>query len=476
MVACDGRRPLQQIAPADEQSKQGSNDCVRHQPGLVREQSHDQQGLRERAAKIGKDPGEVHPGADARVTGPGRRKHRRNARKSDRAEEEKRPHQRRFERQRPTRKQGQHAGQRRDRPAQIVDHFPAAARRHACRQTPGFSEKRAPAEDPGQQLPVAARPAMVAQRGDVVARRIGFDDLDVGGEAGAGEHPLEQIVAEQGRVRNPVGENGLEGIDRVDALAGIGTLAEEVLIDVGDGGGIGIDSVGARECALIGRAFVADRKVRSDARLEDRIALDDAPPGGVDNRLVQRMRHLADQPPHRVGRKPRIRVQGDDIMDALRHCRRAPVEAEEGRVAGAAQQAVQLVQLAALALPADPQALAFVPHAAAMEQEEPVAAGRRRVPAVQAGDRFDRGLQERVVALDRLACRIGPVREQGELDLPADACEMMDLQPLDLLDDGFRPGQQCRHHHQGAQMAAALRRAAPGPGPAWLRTGASPPG
>ena len=107
-------------------------------------------------------------------------------------------------------------------------------------------------EDPGQQLPVAARPAMVAQRGDVVASRIGFDDLDVGGKAGAGEHAFEQIVAEQRGVRNPVGEHGLEGIDRVDALAGIGTFAEQILIDVGNGGGIRIDAVGAGEYALIG--------------------------------------------------------------------------------------------------------------------------------------------------------------------------------------------------------------------------------
>ena len=278
---------------------------------------------------------------------------------------------------------------------------------------------------------------MVAQRGDIIASRIGFDDLDVRGKAGAGEHAFEQVVAEQCGIGNPVGEHGLEGIECVDALAGIGTFAEQILVNVGNGGGIRIDSVGAGKCALIGRAFIAHRKVRCDARLEDRIALDDASPRGIDNRLVQRMRHLADQPLHRVGRKPRIRVQGDHIMDVLGHRRRAPVEAEEGRVPGASKQAVQLVQLAALALPADPQALTFVPHPPAMEQKEPVAAGRRRVPAVQSGNGFDGSLQQCVVALDRLACRIGPVREQGELDFPADAGEMVDFQPLDLLRDAF---------------------------------------
>ena len=153
-------------------------------------------------------------------------------------------------------------------------------------------------------------------------------------------------------------------------------------------------------------------------------------------------------------------------MDALGHRRRTPVEAEEGRVPGAAQQAVELVQLAALALPADPQALAFVPHPPAMEQKEPVAAGRRRVPAVQAGNGFDGSLQQRVVALDRLACRVGPVREQGELDLPADAGEMMDFQPLDLLGDGFAAGSAWSAPPPVCANGRALRRAARGPGPA----------
>ena len=55
-------------------------------------------------------------------------------------------------------------------------------------------------EDPGQQLPIAARPAVVAKGADVVAGRKFLDDLDIGGETGAGEHTLEQIVAEQRRV------------------------------------------------------------------------------------------------------------------------------------------------------------------------------------------------------------------------------------------------------------------------------------
>ena len=104
---------------------------------------------------------------------------------------------------------------------------------------------------------------MVAQGADVVAGGEFLDDLDVGGEAGAGEDALEQIVAEQRRVRHAAGERGLEGIDVVDALAGIGAFAEQVLVDVGDRRGIGIDAAHAGEDALEQRAFAADRQRRA---------------------------------------------------------------------------------------------------------------------------------------------------------------------------------------------------------------------
>ena len=67
------RHPLQEMAAGDEQSDQGANDRVGHQPGLVREERHDQQDLQERAAKIGQERGEVAARADAGMARPGRR-------------------------------------------------------------------------------------------------------------------------------------------------------------------------------------------------------------------------------------------------------------------------------------------------------------------------------------------------------------------------------------------------------------------
>jgi hypothetical protein len=92
---------------------------------------------------------------------------------------------------------------------------------------------------------------MPALARNVVAGRRFLDDLNVSGEPGARENSLEEIVAEESIFGDAAGESCLEGIDVVDTLAGIGSLTEEVLVDVRDGCRIGIDTAGAGEDPLI---------------------------------------------------------------------------------------------------------------------------------------------------------------------------------------------------------------------------------
>ncbi|MNL22330.1 hypothetical protein D3C87_1436740 [compost metagenome] len=84
------------------------------------------------------------------------------------------------------------------------------------------------------------------------------------------------------------------------------------------------------------------------------------------------MRDLADQPQCGVSRQARVRVQRNDIADVRRYVRRYAAHRHMARVGGTPQQAVQLVQLAALALPPHPDALARIEDAAPMKQEEAV--------------------------------------------------------------------------------------------------------
>ena len=263
------------------------------------------------------------------------------------------PDQRRVKRQGPTREQREHRGGRRKRSAQIVEHFPSADRGNArrCASLDGRTE------DPRQQLPVAARPSVMADRADVVAGREFLDDFDVRGEAGAREHAFEQIVAEQRRIRRPAGERGFESVDVVDAFAGIGAFAEQILIDVRDRRGVGIDSAQAGEDALEQRALPADRQRRRHARLQHRVAFHHPAGGRVEARPVQRMRHLADQAAHRIARQSRVGVERHDVTDIGGRDGRPGADVDERGVGRAAQQPIQFVQLAALALPADPPRL-----------------------------------------------------------------------------------------------------------------------
>ena len=137
---------------------------------------------------------------------------------------------------------------------------------------------------------------MLARRGDVVAGGILLDDLDVGDQSGPREDALEQIVAEERVLRNAPRERRLEDVDVVDALAGVGALAEEILVDVGDGERVRIHARRAREDALEERSLAAHRQRRRDARLQHGVALDHAAGAEIEPRTVERVRHLADQP------------------------------------------------------------------------------------------------------------------------------------------------------------------------------------
>ena len=303
----------------DEQPDQGPCDRVAHQPRLMREKADHERRLGESEAEIGAERprwlriviparlGMMAPTTGIRVgsTIVARTKTVQIAAAS--------------KRQGPSGQQGEDGRRRRQRPSQIVEHLPAADRRN-CATLPILARRRGPRPKiHGSKLPVAARPAMVAQGGDVVAGGKLLDDLDVGGETGAREDALEQIVAEQRRIRHTAGERGLEGIDVVDALAGIGAFAEQILVHVGDGGGIGIDAAHAGEDALEQRALAADRQRRRDPRLQHRIAFDDPAGAGVEARPVERMRHLADQPAHRVARQSRVGVERDDVANISGH-------------------------------------------------------------------------------------------------------------------------------------------------------------
>ncbi len=242
-------------------------------------------------------------------------------------------------------------------------------------------------------MPVAARPSVLAGCGNVVTRRKIFKDFDIGDQPRAGKNTLQQVVAENRAFRDTARKRRLEGIHIVNALAAVGALLEQVLINVGHGRCVWVDAGRAREHALIQRAIARGGKRWRHPGLQHAISLDHTAKHEVKFWPVERVRHFPDQALGSSNGKPRVGVQGDDVTNARRHERWSAANRQEGGVGGAAQEPVELMQLSAFALPSDPLALALVPDPSAMQQEKtrPVRCGS--VPGIEAIDSLDRRTQ-----------------------------------------------------------------------------------
>ncbi|MNO61713.1 hypothetical protein D3C76_523680 [compost metagenome] len=429
---------------ADIDAAEAAHDGIAHAPGLVREKRQRQQELQRRPLHICEQRAEVAAQADAAARRQDREGHRQQRRDRQGSQHQQGADQRRRQRQQPAQAEAGQGERREQRTAQVVEHLAAADQRHRPAARPAT-------DDPRQQLPVAARPAVQALDHHVETRRRIFHHLDIRGQPGAGENTLEQVVAEQLVLPYPAGERRFEGVDVVDALAGVGAFAEQVLVDIRDRRRIRVHAARSGEHALVEGAFAAQRQGRGHPWLEDCVAAHHAPLRAVEVRAVQRVGHLADQPQRRLARQAGVGVEGDHVAHVARHLRFLPGDGDETGVGRAAQQAVQFMQLAALALPAHPALLAGIEQAAPMQQEEARAAGAVAMPLVEAGDGSGGGFQQRPVAVQFRLGGVDAIGEQGVADIAANAGEVMDFQLFDLLQQVGLAGQQGRHRDQGAQ-------------------------
>ena len=199
------------------------------------------------------------------------------------------------------------------------------------------------------------------------------------------------------------------------------------------------------------RSLAADRQRGGDTRLHHAIAFHHPPGGGVETGAIERVGHLPDQAADGVGRHPIVGVEGEHIADASGNSGSSSADRQEGRIGGAAREPVQFMQLAALALPAQPSPLPLIPHPAAMEQHEPLSALPRLISAIEVRHPFADGGEQRFVALGPFGLGIDPIGEQSEIDLASRIGQMMDLNALDLLLDRVERAQQRRHGHDDPQ-------------------------
>ena len=251
-----GGAPLQQVAAADLQPVERAHDRIAHQPRRMGDQHDPQRHLRRGKHRVAQQRAEMaarSPFAgfrDERVDDVEGRRHEQHQ------HEQRLELRGKVERQcRPPGDRRDHPGDRRQRAPQIVDHLPARQRR----------DRAAPSEDVGQQLPVAARPAVLARRVDVVAGRVVLDQLDVADQRGVRQRAFEKVVAQHFVLGKSAPERGFHGIDVVHALAGEGAVVEHVLVEVGHRKDIRVETAIGREDALEERGLVAGGQRRRHA-------------------------------------------------------------------------------------------------------------------------------------------------------------------------------------------------------------------
>ena len=196
-----------------------------------------------------------------------------------------------------------------------------------------------------------------------------LDHLDVGHQPGSRVVALQQVMAEDRVLRDPVPQRRREGIDLVDALAGERPLSEQVLVDVGDGERVGIQALPGGVDRLEERGVLLGRQRGGDPGRQDRVPARHPPRTRVEPCPVQRVRELRDQLLRRSSGQDGVGIQGDHVAE---RAGQPALDRRVARVLGPTEQDVELVELAALALPAHPHAFPGVVLPFAVEQEEPV--------------------------------------------------------------------------------------------------------
>ncbi len=438
--------PFEEISPGDPHPPQRPHDGVDGDPGLVRKEDQREPQLPRAGHRItGDRPVVGAPGAvERRAERAEQQGH--DPRRGHGEDPERRPAQGRARKHRPPRDQERQLGELHHAAAQVVDDLPERDHRERIRRRAAGSGDGA--QCPGEELPVAADPPVLAPGPGQVTRRVVVEHLDVGHQPGAGEAALDQIVREERVGRKSTVGRLLEGVDVVDALPGEAALTVEVLVHVRDRGGVRVDTgvagIDGREAGAVG---AGERD--TDARLQDAVTPHHPRAGGIEAGAVERVGHCSHQERSGLRREDGVGVEGDDVPDAAQH-REIPEHDRERTLRAFADEVIEVGELSPLPLPAHPHALLGVEAARAVEKIEGVAL--RPVARVQGGHSGDGGLHDGGVAFLHLARCVGEIPEHHEVEVRAPVGEELHLQILQGLLHRLDAGEECGDQDRGARL------------------------
>ena len=175
--------PVEQMLVRHAQAPQGAGDGIEADPGLIRQEDEGQHGMRKLHAAAPLERGQMlAPQGVARfaqqiVQG------RKNGRQEDDGQHRHAP-ENHVRQETPHQQQGQGGGRRHDAAAQVVEQLPARQHRQGIAFALAGAARHA-AQQPADQLPVAAYPALAAAHVGVVTGRVFLIQLRVAEQAGA---------------------------------------------------------------------------------------------------------------------------------------------------------------------------------------------------------------------------------------------------------------------------------------------------
>ena len=215
-----------------------------------------------------------------------------------------------------------------------------------------------PRQQPPENLPITTDPTVSPPGIGEIARRVVFVHHDIALKTRAAVASLEQIVAEN-RVFGEDTAAVLKGIDIVDTLADERPLVEEILVEIGDNTGVGIDPGIARGHAAEPRPLGAREPYRHPG-LENAVPLYDPRQRRVECRAIEDVSHGPDHVSGGVAWQVGVGVERDHIADLCQepnvasHVGEPPIGACESR---AADDRVDVGQFAAFAFPSHPDTI-----------------------------------------------------------------------------------------------------------------------
>ena len=411
-----GRSPLEQPMVRDEAAIPDPQNGIQSQPGLVRKQcriSHRPQQvvrhLREGEA--------LQPLAGGRH-GEGLRQ---------RVEEQLHgDHKRRdppdLRRSQPGGHEQTQAGRGHQAPAQVVENLPTVEPGERVWHSPS-SGLGNPRQNPIRDLPITANPAMLPAGVAQVTLRELVIELNIAGQAHPDVSAFNQVMAQQPLFRKPPGQHSTEGAHIIDPLAMVGAFTGEILIDVGNGLGVWINSDRVCEESAERRAARA-RQGRAHARLDDGVRAGQDPACGIEARLVERVCQGLDHPAGSAKRELCVAVQRDDEPHIGQMIRVADVNQTIGIFRPRSiDQTIEFFHLPPFAFPTDEFLLGFTPGAVPMEKEETLTP----IPMVESFEALGRRLEQSFVVLAMRLIRIGVVREEAEEEVAFFVGQVPDL-------------------------------------------------